>query len=385
MKILTICPRNPLTSRAWFVIFFTDGPEGTGSAEPRQPNTENTRNRSTPARHTVLLPPEPLHLLLSPVGPGMAIPGPAPFLAKIYPVGLVVERVTPEKFEAAIAELRRRVTAAPVGLYGPDSVTWRVNRESLIFLGAGRAILLQLAHPAVAQAIADHSRVTREPVGRFRRTFAQVFPMVFGSLEEAISVAWRVYRVHRRIQGRLPDGAPYAATDVDALVWVWATLTDTALLVYEKTVRPLTPSELRTYYTESRLSMLLFGVFPEELPGSWAEFSAYFARRAAQLQVIPAARRLADELFGLSPVLRPLLRAYRRFSAALLPEPLARGFGYVRDPAYAERIFRLARWVRPLLPPILRYLPPYLEAQARLHGRPAGPLVQLLKVWWVGG
>ncbi len=294
-------------------------------------------------------------------------------------------RVSPEKFEAAIAELKRRVPSGRAGLYGPDSVTWRVNRESLIFLGAGRATLLQLGHPAVAQAIADHSRVTRDPLGRFRRTFAQVFPMVFGSLEEAISAARHVYRVHRRIQGRLPDGTPYAATDVDALVWVWATLTDTALLVYEKAVRPLTPAELRTYYAESRLSMLLFGVFPEELPASWSEFSDYFVRRAAQLQVIPAARRLADELFDLSPVLRPLLRAYRRFSAALLPEPLARGFGYARDPAYAERVFRLARRVRPLLPPVLRYLPSYLEAQARLQGRPAGPLVRQLKIWWVGG
>ncbi len=300
-------------------------------------------------------------------------------------MSLAVERVSPEKFEAAIAELKRRVPSDRAGLYGPHSITWEVNRESLVFLGAGRATLLQLAHPAVAQAIADHSRVTRDPLGRFRRTFAQVFPMVFGSLDEAISAARRVYRVHRRIEGRLPDGTPYAATDVDALVWVWATLTDTARLVYEKTVRPLTPSELEAYYAEGRLSMLLFGVFPEELPGSWAEFSAYFARRAAGLGVIPAARRLADELFGLSPLLRPFLRAYRRFSAALLPEPLARGFGYARDPAYAERVFRLARRLRPLLPPILRYLPPYLEAEARLKGRPAGPLVRRLKVLWVGG
>jgi len=293
-------------------------------------------------------------------------------------------RVTPERFEAAIAELKRRVASPRAGLYGPGSVTWQVNRESLVFLGAGRATLLQLAHPAVAQAIADHSRVTRDPLGRFRRTFAQVFPMVFGSLDEAVTAARSLYRVHSRIGGRLPDGTPYAATDIEALVWVWATLTDTARLVYERTVRPLTAAELAAYYEEGRLSMLLLGVFPDELPGSWAEFSAYFADRAARLAVIPVARRLADELFSFSPVLRPVLARYLRFSAALLPEPVARGFGYPQDPAYADRVFGVARRLRTIFPPVVRYLPPYLEAEARLRGRTVGPLVRGLKLLWVG-
>lgn len=293
-------------------------------------------------------------------------------------------RVTPERFEAAIAELRRRVASPRLGLYGPGSLAWQVNRESLVFLGAGRATLLQLAHPGVAQAIADHSRVTRDPLGRFRRTFARVFPMVFGSLDEAVSAARNLYRVHSRIEGRLPDGTPYAATDVQALVWVWATLTDTARLIYDRAVRALTPAELEAYYQESRISMLLFGVFPEELPGSWGEFSAYFTAQANQLTVLPVARRLARELFSLSPVIRPLLSRYLRFSAALLPEPIARGFGYSQDPKYADRIFQLARWLRAVLPPPVRYLPPYLEAEARLRGRTPDLLVRGLKVLWVG-
>ena len=37
------------------------------------------------------------------------------------------------------------------GVFGPDSAAWRVNGEAVIvFLGAGRALLLQLAHPWVA-------------------------------------------------------------------------------------------------------------------------------------------------------------------------------------------------------------------------------------------
>ena len=43
---------------------------------------------------------------------------------------------------------------AGAGLFGPHSALWRVNREAALFLGSGRALLLQLAHPWVGTAIA---------------------------------------------------------------------------------------------------------------------------------------------------------------------------------------------------------------------------------------
>jgi uncharacterized protein (DUF2236 family) len=66
----------------------------------------------------------------------------------------------------------RDVAAGQVeGIFGPASLTWRVDREAAIFLGAGRALLLQLAHPWVAAAITEHSRTLADPIGRFHRTF----------------------------------------------------------------------------------------------------------------------------------------------------------------------------------------------------------------------
>jgi len=56
----------------------------------------------------------------------------------------------------------------------------RVDREALTFLGTRRALLLQLADPWVAAAIVQHSRTLADPIGRFHRTFAVVFTMVFG-------------------------------------------------------------------------------------------------------------------------------------------------------------------------------------------------------------
>jgi uncharacterized protein (DUF2236 family) len=81
-----------------------------------------------------------------------------------------------------------KAAAGPVaGVFGPASLTWRIDREAAIFLGAGRALLLQLAHPWVAAGIAEHSRTLADPIGRFHRTFNTVFTMVFGTRDQALA------------------------------------------------------------------------------------------------------------------------------------------------------------------------------------------------------
>src|SRR5215468_1913562 len=101
-----------------------------------------------------------------------------------------------EDFERCLEIVRTGAAGPREGLFGPASVTWRVNREAAIFLGAGRALLLQLAHPWVATAIADQSNVLEDPLGRFHRTFKVMFTMVFGTLDQALSAARALYRRH---------------------------------------------------------------------------------------------------------------------------------------------------------------------------------------------
>ncbi|HEY3624276.1 MAG TPA: oxygenase MpaB family protein, partial [Roseiarcus sp.] len=112
------------------------------------------------------------------------------------------------------------------GVFGPTSLTWRVNREAAIFLGAGRALLLQLAHPWVAAAIAEHSRTLADPISRFHRTFNITFTLVFGTLDQALRAARHLHQRHSAIQGVLHTavgpfaaGTHYRANDVAALRW----------------------------------------------------------------------------------------------------------------------------------------------------------------------
>src|ERR1019366_368479 len=104
--------------------------------------------------------------------------------------------VSDDDLEVELRFVRGHAAGSLAGVFGPDSATWRVNREAAIFLGAGRALLLQLAHPWVANAVAEHSQVFADPIGRFHRTFRVMFAMDFGTLDQALAAARRLHWRH---------------------------------------------------------------------------------------------------------------------------------------------------------------------------------------------
>ena len=189
---------------------------------------------------------------------------------------MISATVGSEDFEHQLEVVRALAPGEMEGVFGPDSLTWRIDREALTFLGAGRALLLQLAHPWVAAAIVQHSRTLGDPIGRFHRTFAVVFTMVFGTLDQALSAARGLHRRHATIHGRLPitvgpfrAGSPYQANDLPALRWVYATLIETAVMAHDFVLPPLTGEERARYYAESHLFAALFGIPRATLPADW--------------------------------------------------------------------------------------------------------------------
>ena len=97
--------------------------------------------------------------------------------------------VSREQLEALLAAVAARTADPRAGIFGPDSVSWKINRESALFLGAGRAAILQLAHPWVTAALEQHSSLLSDPIARFHNTFRIVFTMIFGSLDQALRAA----------------------------------------------------------------------------------------------------------------------------------------------------------------------------------------------------
>jgi len=301
------------------------------------------------------------------------------------------------ELESLLDELKRQTAGGREGLFGAKSINWKINRESALFLAAGRAALLQLAHPWVAAAIAEHSRTLRDPIGRFHQTFRVMFTMSFGTTEQALAAAQRLHRQHSGIRGKLPEtagrfaeGSAYEANDVAALRWVYATLVDSALLAYELVLPPLSTAEREQYYEESRRTAALFGISREELPGNWDDFNTYVESmfQSNALVVSTAACRMAHELLGGSGTwIRPPFW-YRALTAHMLPPRLRDEFQLSygsREQLSAERALRWLPRIYCRLPEIARFVGPYLETQAKLSGKTHASLaVRLSNRVWIG-
>ena len=303
--------------------------------------------------------------------------------------------VSSSALESQLDALARACADPRAGLFGPRSAAWQISRESGVFLAAGRAALLQLAHPWVSAAIADHSAVLHRPIARFHNTFRVVFTMIFGSLPQALHAARQLHTLHTAIQGELPASAGawpraarYEANNLDALRWVFATLVDSAVLAYSA-VLPLDDALRNRYYQEMHRFAALFGIPSAELPSAWPAFADYVAAMFAstQLAVTPAARAMGQAILsGAGSALRPP-RWFRALTAQWLPPRLRDEFALPLTSRDRRAVDRALRWMPRLytaLPATLRCVGPYHEACARLAGHSPGPLTRRNTRFWIG-
>jgi uncharacterized protein (DUF2236 family) len=292
--------------------------------------------------------------------------------------------VSPGDSESVLTALERAAPDRRAGFFGPRSMTWKINRESALFLGAGRAALLQLAHPWVATAIEQHSKVMSRPIARFHNTFRIVFTMIFGTVDQALAAARSLYAVHTRIHGEMTDdiasyprGSHYEANEIAALRWVYATLIETAVLAFECVMPPLTPGELEDYYAETKLLAALFGLPATALPEDWPAFLAYCRemQQSDALGVSGNARTMGHNILaGAGSWIKPPHWS-RALTAEWLPELFRSEFALPFEREDAQAVAR-ARQRLPnfymSLPAALRFVGPWHEGTARLRGRGAG-------------
>jgi uncharacterized protein (DUF2236 family) len=251
------------------------------------------------------------------------------------------------------------------GYFPPNGVAWRIGRELALLLGGGRALLLQVAHPLVAAGVAEHSDYRKDPWKRLEGTMNAVWSIVFGSRAQADRAAARVRLMHSRVNGRTAAGRPYSALDPELLMWVHATLVDTALLVYGQWVRPLSEAEQAAYHEEMKTAALLFGTPEEVIPATLADFRAYMARMldSPDIRASETACEIARAVMHppLPLAMRPAMELANLITAGLMPPRLRREYGLSWDPARAALVAAsrgtTRRVLMPLLPDRLRTVP----------------------------
>jgi len=262
------------------------------------------------------------------------------------------------------------------GLFAPDSVVRRVYSDTAIF-GAGRALLLQLAHPSVAQGVYEHSDYAGAPLDRLLGTSFAMANVVYGSRAYIEHLGRILSGVHAKVTG---EG--YSALDPDLVCWVNATLADTALAMYERLVRPLTSSERDEFFSEGRAVAEVFGCPIDRQPADAAEFHDYWESSVASLEVTDVAREIADSLLGAVGLpLRPLWLApmwvARALTAATLPPRIRDDFGLAWGPpqkAASAAVFAVARPVTSRMPDRWRQSGAWLlrSPEPDLTGKPGG-------------
>lgn len=264
--------------------------------------------------------------------------------------------------------------AGDPGLFGPGSASWRIDREVLLLSGGTCALLMQLAHPAVAAGVADHSDFRSDPFARLRRTMNTSYAVVFGSTPRAERAIRRMNAIHASVAGTVPEtGARYHAIDPGLLLWVHATLVDTAIRVYDRFVAPLTAGEAERYHTEARQIAIRLGVPDGTLPRTLGELRGEMDRliRSREVQVTPTARSLAETVLYPSRFPpRPVWDLAHLISLSVLPPPIRDGYR-ISWSAGRERGLALVaaatRRLLPLVPDPLRHVPAARSADLRLR------------------
>jgi uncharacterized protein (DUF2236 family) len=248
-------------------------------------------------------------------------------------------------------------------VFGPGSLTWRVNGEAVLLLGGGRALLLQVAHPGVAAGVAEFSDYRKDPWRRLYRTLDTTLTIVFGEDGASEAASARLRSVHERVAGTDDRGEPYRALDPELLLWVHATLIETSLAMYTRYIGRLTADELERYYGEMKVLGEAYSIPRETMPADYEAFRDYWdSMLDGGLRVTETTRDVTDAVLrpDLTPLAWPAVELLRMVTVGTLPAGLRSELGVNWGPARERALAgsQLAvRRLMPLLPSLVRRFP----------------------------
>jgi uncharacterized protein (DUF2236 family) len=271
-------------------------------------------------------------------------------------------RLASDPLERHRAAVRARLERAGHVRLPPGSVTRKVHGEMIVALGWGRAILLQIAHPAVAAGVHHHSSFRgslRASLGRMRSTVRAMLWITFGDEEQMVTAAAGINAIHARVRGQ-----GYSAGDPELQRWVHATLLDSTRVTYERLVGPLVGPERDRFCAEGAIMEPLLGMPDGWLPREAAQLETYIEETLAggKLVVSETSRALARAV--LYPprwyLAWPAFRPMQLLTIGTLPPFIRDAYGFrwsARDERALARWTTLLRTARRLLPPFAREWP----------------------------
>src|SRR2546421_2785358 len=171
------------------------------------------------------------------------------------------------------------VSVPDLGLFGPESVTWKLHAEPILLLAGLRALYLQALHPQAMAGVNQNSQFKRDPWGRLLRTSVYLATVVYGTTEQAYAAGARVRAVHGRMRAIDPRTGEFFRVDEPRLLrWVHVTEVESFASTAVRAGLAVTPDEIDRYYAEQRPAAELVGLDPATVPGSAAEGAPDYAQ-----------------------------------------------------------------------------------------------------------
>ncbi len=120
------------------------------------------------------------------------------------------------------------------GLFGPESIAWKVHADFIsMMIGGISSLVLQALHPKALAGVWDHSGFREDLKGRLGRTAFFIAATTYGSNEMANNAIHRVNQIHKKVTGLDEFNEPYRADDPNLLAWVHLTETRSFMRSYE--------------------------------------------------------------------------------------------------------------------------------------------------------
>ncbi|WP_345811709.1 oxygenase MpaB family protein [Paraburkholderia sp. PREW-6R] len=241
------------------------------------------------------------------------------------------------------------------GLFGPDSVCWKVHADFTSMMTGGiSALLLQALHPLALAGVWDHSTFRVDILGRLRRTATFIAGTTYGNRHDALALIERVKRIHLGVTGTAPDGRPYRASDPALLTWVHVAEVSSFMTAHLRYVNPFLPVAAQDqYFAETARIAEMLGA--SDIPRSRAAIEAYLLAMRAQLVASERTREVVKVLMNApapSVAMRPAGMLMLNAGVDLLPDWAQAMLGFERHAVIRRALTRPG--VR-LVAPVVRW------------------------------
>lgn len=223
--------------------------------------------------------------------------------------------------------------------------------ESMLLLGAGATVLLQLALPGVGWGVAEHSTTLERPLDRLRTTMTYVYAVTLGTPDERQAVVRLVNKAHVPVRSER-----YNAFDPELQLWVAATLYRNGSDMYRRFFGEVPDADAERLYRQSSVYGTALQVKDDMWPATRAEFDAYWDRMIETAEVDDHVRAYVRRLLsgGRAPLpVRLVMPLQRFFTIGLLPPRIRDEFALPWSPRDQRRFDRIMT----VLPGVYRRVP----------------------------